>query len=175
MKTLKVISLAIVGVFLVNCDNSGKTMGDLQQKIEQTGSDMGNKANDLYAQAKLETQEALDKLKEGNYGVAQDMIIKGIKQQLPMNTDQNTTLVDISKENNTINYKYVVKNINNDALQSDNNKNSLLSNLKSYYCGNDIIVKGIRLAFPDGSNYNYFINDEKVLTLNLKPSDCEAR
>ena len=67
MKLFKVISLAVLGLFLVNCDNSKSTVNDLQQKAEQAGAEISDKAKDLYQQTKSQTQDILDKVKEGNY------------------------------------------------------------------------------------------------------------
>lgn len=172
MNIFRIISLAIMGLFLVNCDNSKSTVNDIKQKVEETGSDVSDKAKNLVEQTKSESEDALYKLKEGNYSLAQDIVIKDLKQKLPSVIDENTTLVDVSKENNIINYKYDVKGITKEALQADNNQKSTLNNLLSIYCGKDIETKTLKLVFPDGADYNYFINDEKVLTLNLKPNNC---
>ncbi len=175
MKLFKVISLAVLGLFLVNCDNSKSTVNDLQQKAEQAGAEISDKAKDLYQQTKSQTQDILDKVKEGNYNLAQDLAIKGIKQELPLTIDQNTALVDVSKDDKTINYKYAVNGIAKEAFDSDSNQKMVFNKLLDVYCSKDVTVNAIKLAFPNGANHNYYINDDKVLSLNVKPSDCDNR
>ncbi|NUF26634.1 YtxH domain-containing protein [Gilliamella sp. ESL0254] len=207
MKLFKVISLAVVGLFLVNCDNSKSTANDMKQKAQQTGSEISDKANqkgsdvsekakqmasdlsdqakqtsaavsdkakDLYEQTKSESEEIMNKLKDGNYSVAQDLVVKAIKTKLPVVVDQNTTLVDVSKGNNVIDYKYTVKDITKDALQTESNQKSVRTNLLGLYCSNNANMNTQRLVFPEGASHSYYINSEKVLTLDVKPSDCGA-
>lgn len=175
MKFFKVISLALLSIFLVNCDNSKSTVDDIKQKVQQTGSDISNKTQDYFEQAKSETNDIMNKLKEGNYNFAQDAVIKNIKQTLPLNIDQNTSLVDVSKENNTINYKYDVKGMTKDDLKIENTQKTLLNNLLTDYCSSDLMKKALRLAFPEGATHNYYINNDNVLILSLKPSDCDDK
>ncbi|OCG00628.1 YtxH domain-containing protein [Gilliamella sp. wkB308] len=175
MKFFKVITLALLGIFLVNCDNSKSTVDDIKQKVQQTGADISDKTQDYFEQAKEESNDILNKLKEGNYNLAQDAVIKNIKQTLPLNIDQNTSLVDVSKENNTINYKYDVKGVTPDDLKIENTQKTLLNNLLTDYCSSDLMKKALRLAFPEGATHNYYINNSNALTLNLKPSDCDGK
>jgi gas vesicle protein len=239
MKLLKVITLAMLGFFLVNCDNSKSTTDDIKQKSEQTGSEMSDKAGqlgsemgdkagqlgsemsdkasklgsqieekaeqlssqvsdkasqlgakvseqvkqvssavsdkaqDLYEQTKSEKDDMLNKVREGHYGVAQDLMLKAIKTKLPATMDSSTTLVDVSAENNTINYKYNVNNITKDALQNESTQKEVKNNLIEFYCGDSASMKTLRLVFPRGANHNYYINNDKVFSVDVKPSDCE--
>ncbi|OCG68231.1 YtxH domain-containing protein [Gilliamella sp. Fer4-1] len=228
MKILKVITLAMLGFFLVNCDNSNSTTDDVKQKSEQTGSEMSDKAGqlgseisdkasklgsqieekaeqlssqvsdktsqlsskvseqakqvssavidkaqDLYEQTKSEKDDMLNKVRDGHYGVAQDLMLKAIKTKLPATIDTSITLVDVSAENNTINYKYNVNNITKDALQNESNQKEVKNNLIEFYCGDSASMKTLRLVFPRGANHNYYINNDKVFSVDVKPSDCE--
>lgn len=173
MKIFNLITLAVMGLMLVNCDNSKSTVNDIKQKVEQTSSDVNDKIKSLYDQTKSESEAALNKFKEGNYSLAQDEVIKVFKQNLPVVFDENTTLVDLSKGNNIIDYKYAIKGITKDVLQNEDNQKARLNNLLTIYCGNGTSMAALRLIFPDGASHNYYINDEKVLTLDMKPSDCK--
>ncbi|NUF48414.1 hypothetical protein [Gilliamella sp. ESL0250] len=217
MKLFKVITLAVLAIFLVNCDNSKSTVDDTKQKAEQTSSDMGDKvqqmgselsdnvkqmsadvsdkakeigaeisdkakqttaaisdkAKDLYEQTKSEKEDMLKKVQEGNYSVAENLMIKAIKAKLPATIDQNTTLVDVSTDNKTINYKYVVNNSTKDALQAESNQKELRNKLLDFYCGDDSSMKTLRLVFPRGANHDYYINDDKVFSVDVKPNDCD--
>lgn len=175
MNIFRIIILAIMGFVLVNCDNSQSTVSDIKQKVEQTGSDVGDKAKDLIEQTKLQSEDVLNKIKEGNYSLAQDMLINDAKLKLPKSIDETTTLVDVSKENGIISYKYVVKGVTKEALQTESNQKSIFNNLLALYCDKDLSMKTLKLVFPDGASHNYYINDEKVLTMNLKPSDCNVK
>ncbi|OCG18695.1 MULTISPECIES: YtxH domain-containing protein [unclassified Gilliamella] len=217
MKFFKVITLAVLGFFLVNCDNSKTTVDDIKQKAEQTGSEIGDKANqmssdavdkvkqmsadvsdkakeigaeisdkvkqtsatisdkakDLYEQTKSEKEDMLNKVQEGNYSVAENLMIKAIKTKLPATIDQNTTLVDVSTDNKTINYKYVVNNSTKDALQAEGNQKEVRNKLIEFYCSDDSNMKTLRLVFPRGANHDYYINDDKVFSVDVKPNDCD--
>lgn len=175
MKTFKVINLAIMCLFLVNCDNSKPTVDNIKEQVDQTSSQVSDKVIDLYEQTKSATQDALNKLKDGNYSLAQDIIIKCIKLNLPLDVDKNSTLVDVTKDNDIISYKYEVKDITRDALQVENNQKNLLNNLRALYCSKDTTINAIKLVFPNGASHNYYLNGEKVLTLDLKQSDCNAK
>lgn len=175
MKTYKVIVLSIMGLFLVNCDDSKSKMDDIKQQVVDTSSAVGDKAQDLYEKTKLETENILNQIKDGNYNLAQDLIIKAVKQKLPSNVDQNVTLVDVAKDDNMISYKYSVNNLTKDALQAQANQNAMLAKLKTFYCSKDIGISAIRSAFTQGETHNYYINNDKALTLTLKPSDCDNK
>ncbi|SCB89150.1 hypothetical protein [Gilliamella intestini] len=195
MKLFKVISLVVLGLFLVNCDNSKQKADDIKQQAEQTSSEMSDKANqvgaqiseqvkqvssavsdkvkDLYEQTKSEKDDMLNKVKEGNYSVAQSLMIKAIKTKLPASIDPSITLVDVSTDSNAIDYKYVVNNITKDALLAETNQKNLQNKLVAFYCGDDASMKTLRLVFPKGANHNYYINNDKVLSVDVKPTDCD--
>ncbi|OCG44508.1 hypothetical protein A9G35_07995 [Gilliamella sp. Choc5-1] len=217
MKLFKVISLVVLGFFLVNCDNSKQKADDIKQQAEQTSSEMSDKANqvgaqiseqanqlsdqigdkasqlgsqigdqvkqvssavsdkvkDLYEQTKSEKDDMLNKVKEGNYSVAQSLMIKAIKTKLPVSIDPSITLVDVSTDSNAIDYKYVVNNITKDALLAETNQKNLQNKLVAFYCGDDASMKTLRLVFPKGANHNYYINNDKVLSVDVKPTDCD--
>lgn len=217
MKLFKVISLVVLGLFLVNCDNSKQKADDIKQQAEQTSSEISDKANqvgaqiseqanqlssqigdkasqlgsqigdqvkqassavsdkvkDLYEQTKSEKEDMLNKVKEGNYSVAQSLMIKAIKTKLPATIDPNITLVDVSTESHAIDYKYVVNNMTKDALLAENNQKNLQNKLVALYCGDDASMKTLRLVFPKGANHDYYINNDKVLSVDVKPTDCD--
>ena len=135
MRTFKVITLAMMGLFLVNCDN----------------------------------------LKDGNYSLAQDAIIKGLNLRLPLDVDQNSTLVDVTKGNDIISYKYDLKGITKEGFQVESNQKNILNGLRALYCSKDATTNAIKLVFPNGASHNYYLNGEKVLTLDLKPGDCDSK
>lgn len=217
MKLFKMITLVVLGLFLVNCDNSKSKTDDIEQQAKQTSSEVSDKANqtgaeisdkanqlsseigdkasqlnakiedqvkqvssaisdkakDLYEQTKSEKDEMLNKIEEGNYNVAQGLMIKAIKTKLPATIDSSVTLVDVSSDSNAINYKYIVNNITKDALQAKTNQKNLQDKLVAFYCGDDSSMKTLRLVFPRGANHNYYINDDKVFSVDVKPSDCD--
>ncbi|MCX8701299.1 hypothetical protein J3U11_09470 [Gilliamella sp. B2840] len=175
MRTFKVITLAMMGFFLVNCDNSKPPADNIKEQVTQTSSKVSDKVSELYEQTKSATQDALNNLKDGNYSLAQDAIIKGINLKLPLDVDQHSTLVDVTKMNDIISYQYDLKGITKDELQTEGNQRNILNSLRTLYCSKDATMNAIKLVFPNGASHNYYLNGEKVLTLDLKPSDCDAK
>ncbi|AHN26497.1 hypothetical protein GAPWK_1924 [Gilliamella apicola] len=175
MRTFKVITLAMMGLFLVNCDNSKPTVNNIKEQVQQTSSMVSDKVAELYEQTKSATQDALNNLKDGNYSLAQDAIIKGLNLRLPLDVDQNLTLVDVTKGNDIISYKYDLKGITKEGFQVESNQKNILNGLRALYCSKDATTNAIKLVFPNGASHNYYLNGEKVLTLDLKPGDCDSK
>jgi gas vesicle protein len=206
MKIVKVISLAVLGFSLVNCDNSKSKVDDIKQqgeqisseisdkaqqmgadisdkakqvssalgdKAQQLSTEVSDKAKDLYKQTESQSADIFNQVKEGNYKLAQDLIVNGVKTKLPVVVDQNTTLVEVSKGNDVINYKYLVKDTTKDALQTAGNQKEAQRKLLEFYCGDGVSMKALRLAFPAGAGHDYYINDDKVFSVSVKPSDCD--
>jgi hypothetical protein len=107
--------------------------------------------------------------------VMQDFIIEAVKQKLPIVIDDFITLTDISKSNNKLIHKYEIKGIPKEPLVKEKSKQILFKKGLVRYCIDDLVVKMIRQAFSNGVSNNYYIDNEKIISLDFKPSDCDAK
>ena len=103
----------------------------------------------------------------------QDIIISDAKKSLPYQVDSVTSLVDIFKDDNSINYRYVIK-ASKDQLQIPETEKMTSENLKKFYCTDNQQVKEFRDAFPNGAVHNYYIDDEKLFSVKLTPALCNT-
>lgn len=149
MKVLKISSLILMSLILVNCDNSKKASN------ESASTDASQSSS-------------------SDYNASQDLVINEVKKQLPLTVDPLTTLVDVSKENNAINYKYNIKGTPKDTLLLPDSQKAIFDNLKKAYCVDNQQVKALKSFFPNGAKHDYYIDDEKVVSLELTPTTCDA-
>ncbi|AHN26496.1 hypothetical protein [Gilliamella apicola] len=103
----------------------------------------------------------------------QDIIISDAKKNLPIKVDSVTSLVDIFKDDNSINYRYVI-NASKDELNISETEKMTSENLKGVYCTDNQQVKEFRDSFPNGAVHNYYIGDEKLFGVKLTPASCNA-
>ncbi|PIT12448.1 hypothetical protein BGI32_10630 [Snodgrassella alvi] len=150
MKVLKTIALMSMSLVLFGCDNSK--------------SADANKASSDIAQS----------TEKSELGKIQDAYINDAKRYLPKKVDSNSNLVDIYKENDTINYKYVM-DINKDELDLPGTKKITTSNLKQVYCGTNPELVKFRESFANGVNHYYYIKDKEIFSVHLSLSDCETK
>lgn len=148
MNILKIIVLISFGFVLLNCDNA-KTASN------HSSADSSTKPNnDLLASQNLE--------------------INAVKNELPIEIDELTTLFDVFADNNIIHYKYRVKNTPKQALLLTSTLDTLRSNLLDDYCQNVPQMKELKNVFPNGAHYHYFINNEEIIIVELNPDDCQT-
>ena len=148
MNILKIIVLISFGFVLLNCDNA-KTASN------HSSADSSTKPNnDLRASQNLE--------------------INAVKNELPIEIDELTTLFDVFADNNIIHYKYRVKNTPKQALLLTSTLDTLRSNLLDDYCQNVPQMKELKNVFPNGAHYHYFINNEEIIIVELNPDDCQT-
>lgn len=146
MNILKKIVLISFGFVLLNCDNA-KTASN------HSSADSSTKPNnDLLASQNLE--------------------INAVKNELPIEIDELTTLFDVFADNNIIHYKYRVKNTPKQALLLTSTLDTLRSNLLDDYCQNVPQMKELKNVFPNGAHYHYFIDNEEIIIVELNPDDC---
>lgn len=150
MNILKIIVLISIGFVLLNCDNAKPVSN--HSSAESSTSSLPN--NDLLTSQNLE--------------------INAVKNELPIEIDELTTLFDVFADNNSINYKYRVKNTPKQALLLTSTLDTLRSNLLNDYCQNVPQMKELKNVFPNGANYHYFINDEEIVIVELNPDDCQS-
>lgn len=103
----------------------------------------------------------------------QDFAIKYVKKQLPIVYDENTTLVDISKNNDLLIYKYDIKNIDGEDLKSPEAENLIRKDILELYCSDDKDIAQLKKAFSNGMQSDYYINNEMTLSITIKPTDCK--
>lgn len=103
----------------------------------------------------------------------QDLVISEAKKVLPAKVDSNTSLVDIFKDNDVINYRYTI-NVSKDSLQIPETEKMTTESLKKVYCSNNQQIKEFRDAFPNGAVHSYYINDEKIFSVTLTPASCNT-
>ncbi|MFQ0973910.1 hypothetical protein [Gilliamella sp. CG35] len=148
MNILKIIVLISFGFVLLNCDNA-KTASN------HSSADSSTKPNnDLLASQNLE--------------------INAVKNELPIEIDELTTLFDVFADNNIIHYKYRVKNTPKQALLLTSTLDTLRSNLLDDYCQNVPQMKELKNVFPNGAHYHYFIDNEEIIIVELNPDDCQT-
>ncbi|WP_141674308.1 hypothetical protein [Gilliamella sp. wkB108] len=149
MKFLKILALFFMSFILVNCDNS---------KSDSTNTDSSKTSQSSQ-----------------NYDASQAVVIAEAKKQLPIKVDQITTLVDIFAKDNFINYKYQITETPKDALLVPESQQIILDNIRQTYCSDLPEIKSLRAFFPNGANYHYYIDDEKIFSLQLTPASCQAK
>lgn len=148
MNILKIIVLISIGFVLLNCDNS-------KPVSNHSAADSSTKPNnDLLTSQNLE--------------------INAVKNELPIEIDELTTLFDVFADNNIIHYKYRVKNTPKQALLLTSTLDTLRSNLLDDYCQNVPQMKELKNVFPNGAHYHYFIDNEEIIIVELNPDDCQT-
>lgn len=148
MNILKIIVLISIGFVLLNCDNS-------KPVSNHSAADSSTKPNnDLLTSQNLE--------------------INAVKNELPIEIDELTTLFDVFADNNIIHYKYSVKNTPIQALLLTSTLDTLRSNLLDDYCQNVPQMKELKNVFPNGAHYHYFIDNEEIIIVELNPDDCQT-
>lgn len=148
MNILKIIVLISFGFVLLNCDNA-------KPASNHSSADSSTKPNnDLLASQNLE--------------------INAVKNELPIEIDELTTLFDVFADNNIIHYKYRVKNTPKQALLLTSTLDTLRSNLLDDYCQNVPQMKELKNVFPNGAHYHYFIDNEEIIIVELNPDDCQT-
>jgi hypothetical protein len=145
MKSLKTVSAILISLVLCSCDNS-----------------------------KTDANKAVgDSSKNTELSRLQETIINEAKKMLPVKVDAKTNLIDITKDNDLINYKYVIDSSKDEVSIPDTQKMTTES-LKTLYCSNSSQVKQFRDAFPNGVSHNYYINDEQLFSVKLTAASCTA-
>ena len=156
MKGLKYSALFLMVATLFGCDDSKSKPAD-------------NTANS--DPAKTVTASNDTAASKPDLSKDQDNYINEAKRFLPAKVSGNVNLVDLYKDNNTINYKYEM-NISKDEMDIEQSKKTTAEALKSLYCMDNSEMKAFKTAFPDGAIHNYYIKDEMVFSIPLKPTDC---
>lgn len=107
----------------------------------------------------------------------QNSMIEPMKNALPIEVDELTTLigVDKDKERNIINYQYDVKNTPEHTLLLPSTLDTIHQQLFNAYCQNTEEMQQLKTAFPDGANYHYFINNKEIVVVELTPADCRVK
>ncbi|OCG37831.1 hypothetical protein [Gilliamella sp. Gris1-4] len=145
MKGLKPVIAILMSLVLFGCDNS-----------------------------KSDANKAVgDSSKNTDLSLLQNTIINEAKKMLPVKIDAKTNLVEITKDNDLLNYKYII-NASKDELSISDTQKQTAETLKNLYCGNNPQLKQFRNAFPNGVSHNYYINDEQLFSVKLTPASCTA-
>lgn len=147
MTNFKIIPLLLMCFLLINCDNKKK-------------NSPSNKNNN-----------ASSSPKQNN--TVDDLVINPVKKKLPIFVDALTTLVDIYKEDDVINYKYEVKDMSKYALLLPTTQDTIRDKLLRTYCSDNDEVKQLKHFFPNGANYHYYIDDQEIIIIELQPDDCD--
>ncbi len=102
----------------------------------------------------------------------QRIVIDSMKKQLPIVYDENFTLVDVLKDNDQFIYKYEIKNIEEVELTSPEFEQSSRTEILELYCSDNKGIAHFKEIFMDGIRYDYFLNNKKMLSINVKSTDC---
>ncbi|OCG37828.1 hypothetical protein [Gilliamella sp. Gris1-4] len=147
MKILQLIIFVIFNSVLISCDYAKKASQDTST-------------------ANWENDDLSD---------SQNSVIDSIKKELPIDIDELTTLVDISKDHNTINYRYNVKNTPEQALLLPTTIDTIRQKLLNAYCEDNKEMNELKKDFPDGINYHYDIDNKEIIIIELKSIDCKEK
>lgn len=147
MTNFKIIALLLMCCLLINCDNKKND----SPSNENNNTSLSSKEN----------------------STVDDLVIKPVKKKLPIFVDALTTLVDIYKKDNVINYKYEVKNISKYALLLPTTQDTIRDKLLKTYCSDNDEVKQLKHFFPNGANYHYYIDDQEIIIVEIQPDDCD--
>ena len=102
----------------------------------------------------------------------QDLVIDIMKKKLPIVYDENFALVDVLKNNDQFVCKYEVKNIEEVELTSPEFKQSARTEILKLYCSNNKDIAAFKEVFMDGTRYDYYLNNKKMLSIIVKSTDC---
>lgn len=102
----------------------------------------------------------------------QRIVIDSMKKQLPIVYDENFTLVDVLKDNDQFIYKYEIKNIEEVELTSPEFEQSSRTEILELYCSDNKGIAHFKEIFMNGIRYDYFLNNKKMLSINVKSTDC---
>lgn len=102
----------------------------------------------------------------------QRIVIDSMKKQLPIVYDENFTLVDVLKDNDQFIYKYEIKNIEEVELTSPEFEQSSRTEILELYCSDNKGIAHFKEIFMDGIRYDYYLNNKKMLSINVKSTDC---
>ncbi|SCB89129.1 hypothetical protein [Gilliamella intestini] len=175
MKDMKVTFAMLMGIILFGFNSSDAKIIDTQRTDIQENMDIVERGQNIIAQSTPEKIKQFNDQKDGDYSFAQDSVVAGIKEKLPIVVDKFTMFDDISKDNNKLIYKYIIKGIPKEMILLKQNQLSVLNSLVTLYCGNDPNVKALKLLFPNGVSHNYYFANEKIMSFDLKPSDCDSK
>ncbi|MWN05604.1 hypothetical protein GQ598_04625 [Gilliamella sp. Pas-s95] len=145
MKILQLSVFVFFNLLLISCDN----VKNSSQNVSSTDS------------------------KNIDLNDAQNSVIEPIKKALPIDIDELTTLVGISRDHDTINYTYSVKNTPEQALLLPSTIDTIRKKLLKAYCNNSDEMKELKKDFSDGVNYHYDINNQEIIIIELKSTDCK--
>lgn len=146
MKALKTTALILMSFALFGCDNT-KSAAKEKAASESSQNSQLSKEQDEY--------------------------IKQVKKLLPAKFNQNASVVEVTKENNILNQKYIIE-IPKKNLSIPKTQKMATELLAKLYCSNSQQATEIKRLFPDGANHNYYIGDELLFTVKLKPDSCDA-
>ncbi len=102
----------------------------------------------------------------------QRIVIDSMKKQFPIVYDENFTLVDVLKDNDQFIYKYEIKNIEEVELTSPEFEQSSRTEILELYCSDNKGIAHFKEIFMDGIRYDYYLNNKKMLSINVKSTDC---
>lgn len=141
-------------------------------KKEPELNDVDKKVKAIQDQSTPEKIDQFNKSQDNDPQVLQQAVVSEIKKKLPVLVDQATLMSDVSAENNTFTYKYIVKGITIKAIESHEWQEAMQKTINSSYCSNDARVTVFRNLFPEGVIYNYFVGEKLVYTYKALPSIC---
>ncbi|WP_085247468.1 hypothetical protein [Gilliamella mensalis] len=175
MKGMKATVVMFMAIILFGFDNSEAKVIDTEQTDIQENMDIVERGIKIMTQSTPEKIKQFNNQKDSDYSFAQDSVVAGIKEKLPIVVDKFTMFDDISRNNNKLIYKYIMKGLPKEVILLKQNQQSVLNKIVTLYCGNDPNVKALKLLFPNGVSYNYYLANEKIMSFDLKPSDCDSK
>ncbi|MBT0728845.1 protein K [Rosenbergiella nectarea] len=145
---------------LAACDDSSKAQ---QREVA---------AKEATQNTSSEKVENFQKQNVNDKSTIQAMIIDGAKKKLPLLIDQATLLTEVSTKSNTFIYHYEVKGIPVSVIDTNYWQKNMKKTIQVQYCKDDDKMKVFREFFPEGSTYNYFVDNKLVYSHTITPAEC---
>ncbi|EFV42138.1 hypothetical protein M988_2727 [Hafnia paralvei ATCC 29927] len=141
-------------------------------KKDQETNDVDKKLKAIQDQSTPEKIEQFNKLQDNDTQKFQQAVVLEIKKKLPLLVDEATLMSDVSAENNAFTYKYIVKGIPINVIESHEWQETMKKTITSSYCSDDARVTVFRNLFPEGVIYNYYVSEKLIYTYKALPSVC---
>lgn len=152
------VLLTLSVCLLAACDDSSKAQPVPPREATQNTSS--------------EKVENFQKQNVNDKSTIQAMILEGAKKKLPILIDKATLLTEVSAKGNTFIYHYDVKGIPVSVINTDYWRENMKKAIQAQYCKNDDKLKIFREFFPEGSTYNYFVDNKLVYSDTITPKEC---
>lgn len=111
---------------------------------------------------------------KNNNDPTQQLLVRNIKLMLPLKLDAFTTLVDVSINNEMLDFYHEIKDIPAERFNDPQREKIIHDISVMKYCKYDPKDAMLKAFFPNGFNYNYYVEGKQVLEIHVDKSDCKT-